>query len=62
MLRWALVFFVVALVAAVLGFTGIALAAAEIHSHCGADYCVGNRRRDLDVHRRRSCAGASVEV
>ena len=30
MLRWALVFFVVALVAAVLGFTGIALASAEI--------------------------------
>jgi uncharacterized membrane protein YtjA (UPF0391 family) len=30
MLRWALVFFVVALVAAVLGFTGIALAAAGV--------------------------------
>jgi uncharacterized membrane protein YtjA (UPF0391 family) len=30
MLRWALIFFVVALVAAVLGFTGIALAAAGI--------------------------------
>jgi uncharacterized membrane protein YtjA (UPF0391 family) len=30
MLRWALLFFVVALVAAVLGFTGIALASAGI--------------------------------
>jgi len=30
MLRWALIFFVVALLAAVLGFTGIALAAAGI--------------------------------
>jgi len=30
MLRWALVFFIVALVAAVLGFTGIAVAAAGI--------------------------------
>jgi len=30
MLRWALGFFVVALVAAVLGFTGIGLASAEI--------------------------------
>jgi uncharacterized membrane protein YtjA (UPF0391 family) len=30
MLRWALTFFVVALIAAVLGFTGIALAAAGI--------------------------------
>lgn len=30
MLRWALVFFVVALIAAVLGFTGIAVAAAGI--------------------------------
>lgn len=30
MLRWALVFFVVALVAAVLGFGGIAIAAAGI--------------------------------
>jgi len=30
MLRWALVFFVVALVAALLGFTGISLAAAGI--------------------------------
>ena len=30
MLRWALLCFVVALVAAVLGFTGIALASAEI--------------------------------
>jgi uncharacterized membrane protein YtjA (UPF0391 family) len=30
MLRWARIFFVVALVAAVLGFTGIALAAAGI--------------------------------
>ena len=30
MLRWALSFFVVALVAAVLGFTGIALAAAGV--------------------------------
>jgi uncharacterized membrane protein YtjA (UPF0391 family) len=29
-LRWALTFFVVALLAAVLGFTGIALAAAGI--------------------------------
>ena len=30
MLRWALIFFVVALLAAVLGFTGIALAAAGV--------------------------------
>ena len=30
MLRWALIFFVVALIAAVLGFTGIALAAAGV--------------------------------
>ena len=30
MLRWALGFFVVALIAAVLGFTGIAVAAAGI--------------------------------
>lgn len=30
MLRWALIFFVVALVAAIFGFTGIALAAAGI--------------------------------
>jgi uncharacterized membrane protein YtjA (UPF0391 family) len=30
MLRWALVFFVVALIAAVLGFTGIAVAAAGV--------------------------------
>jgi uncharacterized membrane protein YtjA (UPF0391 family) len=30
MLRWALTFFVVALIAAVLGFTGVALAAAGI--------------------------------
>jgi uncharacterized membrane protein YtjA (UPF0391 family) len=30
MLRWALVFFVVALIAAVLGFTGIAFAAAGV--------------------------------
>jgi len=30
MLRWALFFFVVALVAAVLGFTGIALASAGV--------------------------------
>jgi uncharacterized membrane protein YtjA (UPF0391 family) len=30
MLRWALIFFVVALFAAVLGFTGIALAAAGV--------------------------------
>jgi uncharacterized membrane protein YtjA (UPF0391 family) len=30
MLRWALAFFIVALVAAVLGFTGIAVAAAGI--------------------------------
>jgi uncharacterized membrane protein YtjA (UPF0391 family) len=30
MIRWALVFFVVALVAALLGFTGIAVAAAGI--------------------------------
>jgi uncharacterized membrane protein YtjA (UPF0391 family) len=30
MLRWALTFFVVALIAAVLGFTGIAVAAAGI--------------------------------
>jgi uncharacterized membrane protein YtjA (UPF0391 family) len=30
MLRWALGFFIVALVAALLGFTGIALAAAGI--------------------------------
>jgi len=30
MLRWALIFFVVALLAAVLGFTGIAAAAAGI--------------------------------
>ena len=30
MLRWALIFFMVALLAAVLGFTGIALAAAGI--------------------------------
>jgi len=30
MLRWALAFFVVALIAAVLGFTGIAVAAAGI--------------------------------
>jgi uncharacterized membrane protein YtjA (UPF0391 family) len=29
-LRWALIFFVVALMAAVLGFTGIALAAAGV--------------------------------
>jgi uncharacterized membrane protein YtjA (UPF0391 family) len=30
MLRWALVFFVVALIAALFGFTGIALAAAGV--------------------------------
>jgi uncharacterized membrane protein YtjA (UPF0391 family) len=30
MLRWALAFFIVALVAALLGFTGVALAAAGI--------------------------------
>ena len=30
MLRWALIFFIVALVAAVLGFTGIAVAAAGV--------------------------------
>lgn len=30
MLRWALIFFVVALLAAVLGFTGIAAAAAGV--------------------------------
>jgi len=30
MLRWALLFFVVALLAAVLGFTGIAVAAAGV--------------------------------
>jgi uncharacterized membrane protein YtjA (UPF0391 family) len=30
MLRWALTFFVVALIAAVLGFTGVAVAAAGI--------------------------------
>ena len=30
MLRWALAFFVVALIAAIFGFTGIALAAAGI--------------------------------
>jgi uncharacterized membrane protein YtjA (UPF0391 family) len=30
MLRWALIFFVVALLAAVFGFTGIALAAAGV--------------------------------
>jgi len=30
MLRWAVVFFVVALIAALFGFTGIALAAAGI--------------------------------
>ena len=30
MLRWALIFFVVALFAAVLGFTGIAVAAAGV--------------------------------
>jgi uncharacterized membrane protein YtjA (UPF0391 family) len=30
MLRWALIFFVVALLAAVLGFTGIAIAAAGV--------------------------------
>jgi len=30
MLRWALVFFIVALIAAVFGFTGIALAAAGV--------------------------------
>lgn len=30
MLRWALIFFVVALIAAVLGFTGIAFAAAGV--------------------------------
>lgn len=30
MLRWALTFFIVALVAALLGFTGIAVAAAGI--------------------------------
>lgn len=30
MLRWALGFFIVALIAAVLGFTGIAIAAAGI--------------------------------
>ena len=30
MLRWAVIFFLVALLAAVLGFTGIALAAAGI--------------------------------
>jgi uncharacterized membrane protein YtjA (UPF0391 family) len=30
MLRWALIFFVVALLAAVLGFTGIAVAAAGV--------------------------------
>jgi len=30
MLRWAVIFFIVALLAAVLGFTGIALAAAGI--------------------------------
>ena len=30
MLRWALIFFVVALIAAIFGFTGIAIAAAGI--------------------------------
>jgi len=30
MLRWALIFFIVALMAAVLGFTGIAIAAAGV--------------------------------
>jgi uncharacterized membrane protein YtjA (UPF0391 family) len=30
MLRWALIFFVIALISAVLGFTGIAAAAAGI--------------------------------
>ena len=30
MLRWALIFFVVALLAAVLGFTGVAVAAAGV--------------------------------
>jgi uncharacterized membrane protein YtjA (UPF0391 family) len=30
MLRWALAFFIVALIAALLGFTGIAIAAAGI--------------------------------
>jgi len=30
MLRWALIFFIVALLAAVLGFTGIAVAAAGV--------------------------------
>ena len=30
MLRWALIFFIVAWIAAVLGFTGIALAAAGV--------------------------------
>jgi len=30
MLRWALIFFVVALIAAVLGFTGISVAAAGV--------------------------------
>lgn len=30
MLRWAIAFFIIALLAAVLGFTGIALAAAGI--------------------------------
>jgi len=30
MLRWALIFFVVSLLAAVLGFTGIAIAAAGV--------------------------------
>jgi uncharacterized membrane protein YtjA (UPF0391 family) len=30
MLRWSLIFFVVALVAAAFGFTGIAVSAAEI--------------------------------
>ena len=30
MLRWALVFFIVALLAAVLGFSGIAMAAAGV--------------------------------
>jgi uncharacterized membrane protein YtjA (UPF0391 family) len=30
MLRWAVIFFVVALIAAILGFTGIAVAAAGV--------------------------------
>ena len=44
MLRWALAFFIVAVVAALLGFTGIAVATAgiaKIHVRAGSDQIVG---------------------